>query len=34
MTFNEIRQAFGLEPIKESNKSFVEPYFEKESNDD
>lgn len=24
MTFNEIRQAFGLEPIKKSNKSFIQ----------
>lgn len=34
MTFNDIRQAAGLEPIKESNKSFIQSYFEKGSNDE
>ena len=34
MTFNEIRQAAGLEPIKESNNSFIQSYFEKESKND
>lgn len=32
MTFNEIRQSVGLEPIKDSDKVFVELYSEKESN--
>lgn len=34
MTFNEIRQAVGLEPIKKSNKSFIQSYFEKENKND
>lgn len=34
MTFNEIRQAAGLEPIKESNNSFIRSYFEKGSKND
>ena len=34
MTFNEIRQAAGLEPIKKSNDSFIQSYFEKESKND
>ena len=34
MTFNEIRQAVGLEPIRESDKAFVQLYSEKENKDD
>lgn len=34
MTFNEIRQAAGLEPIKESNNSFIQSYSEKENKND
>lgn len=34
MTFNEIRQAAGLEPIRESNKASAQLYSEKENKDD
>ena len=34
MTFNEIRQAVGLEPIRDGNKVFTQLYSEKENNDD
>lgn len=34
MTFNEIRQAAGLEPINKNNKSCIQSYFEKESKND
>lgn len=34
MTPNEIRQAVGLEPIKESNNSFIQSYSEKENKND
>ena len=34
MTFNEIWQAVGLEPIRGGNKVFTQLYSEKENNDD
>lgn len=34
MTFNEIRKAVGLEPIRESNKAFAQLYSEKEKEND
>ena len=33
MTFNEIRKAVGLEPIRESDKAFAQLYSEKENDD-
>lgn len=33
MTFNEIRKAVGLEPIRESDKAFAQLYSEKENGD-
>lgn len=34
MAFNEIRQAVGLEPIRNGNEVFTQLYSEKENNDD
>lgn len=34
MTFNEIRQAVGLEPIRESDKAFAQLYSEKGNKND
>lgn len=34
MTFNEIRKAVGLEPIRESDKAFAQLYSEKEKEND
>lgn len=34
MTFNEIRQAVGLEPIRNGNEVFTQLYSEKEDTDD
>lgn len=34
MTFNEIRQAVNLEPIRESNKAFTQLYSEKENKEE
>lgn len=34
MTFNEIRQAVGLEPIKNGNEVFTQLYSEKENKND